>query len=287
MNIHMAQMLFALGKIAHILRSVGLGKLLDWSKETIDTMFLRIGIPPLRVMVNELIVTGYLRHRSFLENLVSGKYENLTRKLFEEHLKPDMVVVDGGAHIGYYSLLAAKRMQDKGQIFAFEPDPYNFSALMANIRRNQYISIMPIPKALSNKRGYVTFYQSFGTIGSSLFFRNGISDRLIQVESTTLDSELEGRALVDILIKLDIEGSEPLALQGMGKVIEKSRSITLFMELNPKALRSAGYEPADLITALRGLGFSIHFIDEVNATLLPINEELLIHKGNLYCRYEK
>jgi predicted RNA methylase len=75
---------------------------------------------------------GYLRHRSFLHSLIGEPYEPLARALFVEALRPDCVVVDGGAHIGLYSLLAARMLPRGARIFAFEPDPYNRRAFAVN-----------------------------------------------------------------------------------------------------------------------------------------------------------
>ncbi len=279
------KLILILGKVARSLRWAGLGYILEWSRDTLDSIFIRAGKLPLVIKISGLKVGGYLRHRSFLDHLATGKYEPFTRELFEASLKPGMLVIDGGAHIGYFSLLAARIVGNNGKVFAFEPDPHNFAALLANVARNHCINVTPIWKALYNSIENLTFYQSSGTTSSSPI-RRALSGKAkeIRVPSTTLDIELEGLTIHNISIKLDIEGSEIIALQGMRDVFQKSESVVLFLEVNPPALNDAGFKPDDLIRELESLRFRVHFIDESNKTLLPINRATISQKGNLYCR---
>lgn len=278
------KLIFILGKIARSLRCCGLGFILEWCRNTLDSIFIRTGKLPLIIKISDLKIGGYLRHRSFLEHLATGKYEPFTRELFEASLKPGMIIIDGGAHVGYFSLLAARIVGDNGKVFAFEPDPHNFSALLANVAKNHCTNITPLRKALYNSIGNITFYQSAGTISSSPV-RQVLSGKVkkIQVPSTTLDMELDGLAVRNISIKLDIEGSEIIALQGMRDVFQKSESVHLFLEVNPPALNNAGFKPEDLIRELESLHFKVHFIDEANKTLLRVKGATMNQKGNLYC----
>jgi hypothetical protein len=67
-----------------------------------------------------------------------GFYEKYETALFKRLVKKGMVVVDIGANIGYYTLLAAHLVGDKGKVFAFEPDPNNYDLLCKNIEVNGY-----------------------------------------------------------------------------------------------------------------------------------------------------
>ena len=272
-----------LGSIARSARSIGLGPLLGVSRNVMDLAFMKLGRPPLRIKTDGFEICGYLRHRSFLEHLSTGKYEPFTRELFENSLRSGIIVVDGGAHIGLYSLLAAPRIGVNGRVFAFEPDPYNFQALVFNIAKNHCFNVIPIQKALSNAVGIAPFYRSFGTIGSSLINRKDIGKTArISVPVTTLDRELQGMAIDSILIKLDIEGAELWALKGMRNLFQTTDSIIMFVEVNPPALRHGGLDPLDMIGELESFGFRIYFIDEIDRRLVP-RRSLIIQKSNLYC----
>jgi predicted methyltransferase len=65
--------------------------------------------------------------------MANDRYEPAITRLFQETLQPGMVVIDIGAHVGYYTLLAAKLVGPTGKIYAFEPEPGNNEALNKNI----------------------------------------------------------------------------------------------------------------------------------------------------------
>lgn len=272
-----------LGNIARLARSIGLGALLGVSRNVMDFAFMKSARPPLRTKINSFEICGYLRHRSFLENLSTGNYEPFTRELFENSLRPGMIVVDGGAHIGLYSLLAAPRIGLDGRIFAFEPDPYNFQALVFNVTKNHCSNVILVRKALFNAIGIAPFHRSLGTIGSSLIERKDVGKTArMSVPVTTLDRELQGLAIDSILIKLDVEGAELWALKGMRNVFQTTDSVIMFVEVNPSALRHGGLDPLDMIGELESFGFQIYFVDEMDRKLVPVRP-LAIQKGNLYC----
>jgi hypothetical protein len=80
-------------------------------------------------------------------------YEPETTAVFLSLITDGDVVVDLGAHVGYYTLLAARRVGPEGRVFAFEPNPDNFRLLVKNIESNLYSNVIPVQKAVSNGRG--------------------------------------------------------------------------------------------------------------------------------------
>jgi hypothetical protein len=88
-----------------------------------DAVLVRLRIAPLRVVVEGVPVRGFLRHRSFLAE--AARPRTTYAQLFLSLLRPGTTVVDGGAHVGLYSLLAARRAE---RVFAVEPDAYNLAA---------------------------------------------------------------------------------------------------------------------------------------------------------------
>lgn len=281
--------LAVLGAMARSMRSIGLGAFLQLSRDVADSILLKSGKPPLKICLDGHVIYGCFRHRSFLHHLSCGDYEAFTVELFKSHLRPGITVVDGGAHIGFYTLLAAQLVGASGKVYSFEPDPYNYQCLVFNILQNTYENVNVIQKAISNKSERTILYQSSGTISSSIGDRDitsslfkGYSVQKILVQSTTLDLELENSSID--LIKLDIEGAEPLALQGMSKIINKHHSLVLFIEMNPSALYSLKTSPEVLIRSLKEFDFDIAFIDESRKRLIPLTEKSSINKGNLYCK---
>jgi tRNA G37 N-methylase Trm5 len=82
--------------------------------------------------------------------MVNGAWERDTVRLFERILRAGDVVVDIGAHVGYFTLIAARSVGPEGRVYAFEPDPENYALLVRNIELNGYQNIMPIQKAVWN-----------------------------------------------------------------------------------------------------------------------------------------
>lgn len=214
-------------------------------------------------------------------------FEPYTTELFKQAVKPGARVLDIGAQFGYYSLLAGKAAGEKGAVYAFEPAPANFELLARNIQMNGYTDfIRPVPKAVGDKPGTATLFLYEGTDSHTMHPDPEASIKETAVECITIDDFLGGRP-VDV-IKIDIEGHEPYALEGMKRTITKSDPLTLLIEFSPDLLRRAGVEPGDLLRQLAGLGFHVRLIDEGERDLKPVTDYPLREAAsgwyaNLYC----
>jgi FkbM family methyltransferase len=279
------RLLVALGKAAAVARSARLGNAVAWGRDSLDVLLIRRRTPPLKVTAEGLCIHGFLRHRSFLAGVAEGDYEPFYRFLFLDALVPGLTVVDGGAHVGLYTLLAARAVGPSGSVLAFEPDPYNFAALACNVEAARLHNVRLIPKALSRLIRREAFQKSMGTISSSLLDRRDSGPfRRTEVEATTLDYELAGSHLSELLVKLDVEGAEPLALEGMRETIVRTPTVTLFVEINPSALGYLGYSAEKLVDDLLELGLTVLFIDDRRGELIRVPLGASLPKGNLLCR---
>ena len=203
-------------------------------------------------------------------------YEQLVTKLFKQEIKQGMIVVDIGAHIGYFTLLAAKLVGEKGKVFAFEPDPDNYSLLIRNINVNGHDNAIPIQKAVSNKTGQVRlFLDGCSPSCHSLYENHSQRGKFVNVDSITLDEFFEEDSQIDF-IKMDIEGAEMAALQGMDNLIKKSGNLKLVTEFNPNFLERAGYSPGEFLGKLTEYGFKLYDINEEKNAVEPCNADLLL-----------
>jgi FkbM family methyltransferase len=89
---------------------------------------------------------------------MSDVYEAGTTRLFQVLLKPGMTVVDVGAHIGYYTVLASRLVREEGRVYAFEPDPDTFAVLIENIKTKAIPNVLPIQKAVADRIGDAILY---------------------------------------------------------------------------------------------------------------------------------
>lgn len=136
-------------------------------------------------------------------------------------MAPGDVVIDIGAHVGVFTLKAAKAVGEKGQVVAIEPEPGNVALLRQNIARNGTENVIVIDKAVSSYKGEAKLnlsdLSSCTSLVQPLLYSSG---NCIEVETDSLDnivSEL-GLSRVDF-IKIDAEGSEPEILKGAEKTL--------------------------------------------------------------------
>lgn len=272
-----------LGKTAKAARDAGLGGPLRIVRDAIDAPLVALGWPPLRARSNGVEIRGFLRHRSFLADVErpgAGGYQ----RLLAEVIKPGATVIDGGAHIGIYTLIAARAAGPEGRVLAFEPDPYNLAALRANVRLARATTVEVIPKAIADRAGRTTFVQSLGTISGSIADRTDVGpSRALDVELISVDESLPV-APRSLVLKLNVEGAERLVLAGMRRTLAECADVALFVELNPSALRAAGTDPADLVAELHGLGFTLQAIDKTDESLHPLPPLDELGKGHVLCR---
>ncbi len=198
-------------------------------------------------------------------------FESFETGLFLAALRPGMKVADIGAHIGYYSLLASRTVGQAGRVFSFEPEPRNRSFLEKNVAVNGSRNVTIIAAAASDAVGEHDLYIQKYNKGHHSFGRDGVTTGKITVKTTTLDEALHAYSdpALDI-IKIDIEGAEPIALRGMQKTIARSPNLVIFSEVYPRCMNKLGESAVAYLSQLRSLGFSLSVIDDEEELVKPI-----------------
>lgn len=208
---------------------------------------------------------------------MDGVHEKLETELFKKMVQNGMVVVDIGANIGYYTLIAARLVGKKGTVYAFEPEPSNYKLLCENIAINGYTNIVPIEKAISNTSGKAKLYvdRAMGDVSSfakaNVLLHSKNLSACLEVETVTLDDFFErtvGDDRID-LMKIDVEGAEELVIGGADRVLRNNR-LKIFMEFMPDQLRNAGTDPLQLLYKLQNYGFAIKVINDKRQVLEPM-----------------
>jgi FkbM family methyltransferase len=147
-------------------------------------------------------------------------------------------VVDVGAHIGLYSLIAAKRVGSSGKVIAIEPDPENFKILKKNILLNQLSNIEPLECAVYSAREKLKLFLPELDQGRTIFNtvmqeRAGASSNFLEVEANTLDNILGSLQTTELSwIKIDVEGAELEVLKGAVNTLSSNKNITLVIEIH-------------------------------------------------------
>jgi len=209
--------------------------------------------------------------------------ETLECKLVCELCRPGMFVVDVGANIGFYSLLLARYVGPAGRVLAFEPDPENFSMLKRNIEANGYSNINPINKAVGAVSTKDYLYLSDIHTGDHRTYPCD-RRRTIPVEVVALDDFLPREQRVD-LIKIDIQGFEGKALEGMKRILRSHPEVTILMEFWPKGLTQAGSVPEEVLDGLRTLGLKIEVCSERTGALQAVEDPSKLVKSLVRNQY--
>jgi FkbM family methyltransferase len=140
----------------------------------------------------------------------AGAYEPELASLLKKTLKPEMTVIDLGANIGYFSVIAAALVGENGQVHAFEPMPQNLIRLRKNLERFRWATVHPY--AVSNVAGEVPIHYSDKEAGwASIHDEHDLTNMpcTSSVRAIRLDDWLQECSVNRIdFIKLDIEGSE-------------------------------------------------------------------------------
>ena len=232
----------------------------------------------------------YVGVRDNLHLSINEVYEPLETELVKKEIKKGDVVIDIGANVGYYTLIFAKLVGDEGKVYAFEPEPYNFNLLKKNIEINGYKNIILEQKGISNKNGKTILYIGAQGTGGHSFADDGTRTP-IDIEIVYLDDyfkDYEGK--IDF-IKMDIEGAEPLAIEGMSSILNKNKNLKVMSEFAPIALNKFHVKPEDFLQLLMKNNFTIYYVDnqEKKIKLAKISELLEYYPEkdsatNLFCK---
>lgn len=185
-------------------------------------------------------------------------------KYMIEDIKPTDVVYDIGANIGLYTCFLSQHVPD-GNIIAFEPYPPNVAQLRRNVSYNTGpVQIYQI--ALSDSWGTVDFNTPKSTqIGyGTSSIATGQTSTTVSVKTAPGDELIEQNKIPrPNVVKIDVEGSEPLVINGMKSALESDHCRLLICELHLKTddNRPSVYDfdttPDQLITEIEDLGFEI------------------------------
>lgn len=203
------------------------------------------------------------------ELLQHGVWEPFETSMFCSTVKPGMTVVDVGAHVGYYTLLAARRVGESGRVVAFEPDPSNCALLRRNVAQNGFADrVSVVQAAVGGETGSVTLFRDTFNLGAhSLERGNVVGADSVRVPAVTLGRALasEGVDHIDVL-KVDVQGAEAGVVAGADGLL-RARPQRMFIELWPAGLARFGTNPKELLSDL-SVGATVSLIDASSRCLV-------------------
>lgn len=174
-------------------------------------------------------------------------------------------------------MFLAKIAGDGGKVFAFEPEPNNFLFINRLIKNGNYKNIVLINKAVSDKNKRLNLYLSGYHKGNHSIFRQEKEDALLEVEAIALSDYFTGYKREIDFVKIDVNGGEETAIQGMEQIITNAKKIKILTEFWPFGLKNCGTVPENYLKLLRQLGFAIYHVGNGRKTLVKTDELLKIY----------
>ena len=196
-----------------------------------------------------------------------GVWEADLMKLLARFLRPGSLFVDVGANVGFHSVFGA---QLGAHVVAVEPVPWTLELLRANVWRHE-ADVEVVAAAASDAPGTVL-------IGMEEEHRSGaqIGGSGVEVRAATLD-ELVSQGEVDVL-KIDVEGAEPLVLRGASAILERSPVLLAIVEFGLRP-HIGGMSPLDALEFYESLGFELCLVHR-NGELEPSTPGAVLGKAH-------
>lgn len=212
----------------------------------------------------------------FRLGLLTNRHEIETTQQIQQLIKPNMIVLDVGAHVGYYSRMFSALAGDNGQIIAFEPHPRTHAILKQNVDNLSNVTTHQV--AVAEQEGTAELYDYLMMSASgSLHYDESLADlqraqmgeydvaprhdtqfemQKFTVKTVPIDKCLMEMGIQRVdFVKMDIEGAEMGALRSMKQTIANSPNLALIMEYNPQALKAFDYDPVQALTEILSMGF--------------------------------
>lgn len=213
----------------------------------------------------------------FRLELLTNRHEIETTQQIQKLIKPNMTILDVGAHVGYYARMFSVLTGDSGQVVAFEPHPRTHAVLKQNVGNLSNVTTLQV--AVAEQEGTAELYDYLMMSASgSLHYDESLAelqraqigeydvaprhDTQFEMQKFTVKTVPIDKCLMEMgiqqvdFVKMDIEGAEMGALRSMKQTIANSPHLALIMEYNPQALKAFDYDPVQALTEILSMGFS-------------------------------
>ncbi len=217
-----------------------------------------------------------------LEYSYASRYDRQDRRAYEpvfygafvEQVQSGMTVLDIGAHIGIFTLGAARRAGERGRVYAFEPSPKTARTLQRHVEMNRcQKQVEVVTQVVSDVDGEISFYARGESTAASLSRENvevlspDRSDgpaRVVVTRSVTLDKFCGGRGIRPDVMKIDVEGAELRVLRGARKILQEGAVQVLCEVHSEPMLKNCGGSREELLAFLKEIGYRWERLDEPN-----------------------
>ncbi len=234
--------------------------------------------------------------RIMMEYLSAGRlYEQETCAFFGAVLKDGDAFLDIGAHVGWFSMLAAALVGPSGEVWSFEPNRQNHAHLLDHIALNEAWHVRPMHMAVGETSGILPLRVSTDNDGGHALVpvsdaddrARALAEEQVQpVYVCSLDSLFADRSFTSLkAIKMDAEGAEHAIMLGAREFLKRHQVPFVIAEMNQSCLELMGSSEHDFRAFMTSLGYETNFFHPTRPELVPlppgetVNSDVLLN----YC----
>ena len=168
-------------------------------------------------------------------HMALGTYESEELRFVLNTLAPGDGFIDVGAHVGYFTLPAARKVGETGWVIAIEPTPYSAAILRENVALNSFGGVTVIEAAASCRSGTGQLTTSSTSGMWNTLERETLpgATESVEVAVRTIDEIVAGCGSPSVrLIKLDVEGHERDVLLGAVATLKRNPRLEILFEVS-------------------------------------------------------
>jgi len=195
--------------------------------------------------------------------------ETASKQAFLDLIDDGDIVIDVGANIGEYSLIAAQKVKEHGKVISIEPLKETAQTLTKHFQLNNFTNYEVITKVIGNETKKVNLYKQMagGTMGfvdSTLIGRK--FEKVDEVEMTTIDEILSTRNIENVkIMKIDIEGYEFELLKGAKNSLQNKKIENMMIEVHINYLKEKGISEKQFYDYLTKQGYVVDTIQKTSS----------------------
>ncbi len=207
-----------------------------------------------------------------------NKNDKTEIELLKKIIKPDYYILDIGSNIGFYALLLRKFTGKNGKVFCFEPDSLNFKYLKNKTKGISNIHLFNA--AVSDNEDDLKVYKSKLLNVDHRTYPVNNYDSVEDVKSVSIDYLIDSGVITKVdVIKIDIQGYELTAFNGMKKLLVANNKLKIIAEYWPHGFKRAGTSAIKFYDFFEVLGYHFYLID--GNKLTPITKQYIVTNNDM------
>lgn len=247
----------------------------------------RFGLP-VSVSIDSRTRVRLLPEGQIARCLHGGSYEIVERRIVSRYLKRGMTVIDIGANVGLYSLIAERLVSPTGSVWAIEPSRDSYDRLLRNLELNGAGRVTPVKVALSSKDDHsAVLLRDRGHLdGERYLLPDGgkVEDPADTecVSTISLDTFCKRRGIWTVdFIKMDVEGGEYEVIRGASKILAANPGLVMVFEHTREGCVRAGSTPQAIAELLAEHGFHLYAWDR-EKKIWDSNHDYVLSQSNAW-----